>query len=157
MVGKVTWNRNGNWLISGSQDQLIKIYDIRTMREVQSFRGHAQQVTCMEWHPVHEDFFASGSHDGAVCFWRVGEGEPVAAIPSAHQSAVWDLDWHPMGHILATSSKDQTTKFWTRQRPGDQMNDKYSAPGDDGGGGGRFVNQQGGRRGVYGKQRQNCK
>ncbi len=126
-VVKVKWNRNGNWLISGSQDQLIKIYDIRTMREFQSFRGHKREVTSMEWHPTHEDLFVSGAFDGAVYFWIVGQSDPVASIPSAHQSSVWDLDWHPMGHILATSSNDQATKFWTRQRPGDQMvNDRHT-------------------------------
>ena len=130
-IVKVKWNRNGNWLISGSQDQLIKIYDVRTMREFQSFRGHKREVTSMEWHPIHEDFFVSGAYDGAIYFWTVGQSDPVASIPCAHQSSVWDLDWHPMGHILATSSNDQATKFWTRQRPGDQMNDKYSTQGDD--------------------------
>lgn len=128
-VVKVKWNRNGNRLISGSQDQLIKIYDIRTMREFQTFRGHKREVTAMDWHPVHEDLFVSGAFDGAVYFWIVGQSDPCASIPSAHQSSVWDLDWHPMGHILATSSNDQATKFWTRQRPGDQNTEERQSSG----------------------------
>jgi polyadenylation factor subunit 2 len=33
-VMNVAWNKNGNWLLSASRDQLVKLYDIRTMKEV---------------------------------------------------------------------------------------------------------------------------
>lgn len=156
-IVKVKWNSNGNWFITGSQDQLIKIYDIRMMKEFQTFRGHRREVTSLQWHPHHENFFVSGGYDGAVHYWVVGQTDPVASVPCAHQSSVWDVDWHPMGHILATASNDQTTKFWTRQRPGDQMNDKYGSVqnnNDDGDrpyrGGGRAG--RGRHRGGYNNQ-----
>lgn len=150
-VVKVKWNSNGNWLLSGSQDQLIKIYDIRMMKEFQVFRGHRRDVTSLEWHPQHKDFFVSGAYDGAIYYWVVGQTDPVASVPCAHQSSVWDLDWHPMGHILATSSNDHATKFWTRQRPGDQMNDKYSSANNNPEEGGE--RQGRGRRGNRNQQR----
>lgn len=133
-IVKVKWNINGNWLLSGSQDTLIKIYDIRMMSDFQTFRGHKREVTTLQWHPQHSDFFVSGAFDGAIYYWAVGQNDPVASVPCAHQSALWDLDWHPMGHILATCSNDHTTKFWTRQRPGDPMDDKYSSSHREDGG-----------------------
>lgn len=39
---------------------------------------------------------------------------------------MWTLAWHPVGHILCSGSNDHTVKFWTRNRPGDQMRDKYN-------------------------------
>lgn len=39
---------------------------------------------------------------------------------------MWTLAWHPLGHILCSGSNDHTIKFWTRNRPGDQMRDKYN-------------------------------
>ncbi|KAK4336841.1 hypothetical protein RND71_044164 [Anisodus tanguticus] len=47
-------------------------------------------------------------------------------MEQAHDSVVWSLDWHPLGHILASGSNDHTCKFWTRNRPGDKMIDKYN-------------------------------
>merc|ERR1712223_1376788 len=41
-------------------------------------------------------------------------------------SIVWCLAWHPVGHILTTGSNDHTVKFWSRNRPGDSMRDKYN-------------------------------
>ena len=51
------------------------------------------------------------------------ETEPITQIEAAHESSVFSLDWHPLGHILASGSNDHTTRFWTRNRPGDAMND----------------------------------
>jgi hypothetical protein len=34
--------------------------------------------------------------------------------------------WHPVGHILTTGSNDHTVKFWSRNRTGDSMRDKYN-------------------------------
>lgn len=50
----------------------------------------------------------------------------MGAIDQAHESLIWSLAWHPIGHILCSGSNDHTSKFWTRNRPGDKMRDKYN-------------------------------
>ena len=102
-VTKVVWNKNGNWLLTGSRDQLIKLYDIRTMRELSIMKGHTREVTALAWHPVHESLFVSGSKDGALMYWNVGTEVPVVTVPFAHEKDVWDIQWHPGGHIVATA------------------------------------------------------
>lgn len=123
----IEWNRNGNWLLTASRDHLLKLFDIRnTKEEIQTFRGHKKEASTLAWHPVHEGVFASGGSDGAVMFWNVGAEKEVGVIESAHESIVWSLAWHPIGHILCSGSNDHTCKFWTRNRPGDTMRDKYN-------------------------------
>ncbi|KAJ7538902.1 hypothetical protein O6H91_11G068200 [Diphasiastrum complanatum] len=125
-VLSVRWNNNGNWVLTASRDQLIKVYDIRTLKELETYRGHKKEVTAIAWHPFHEELFVSGSFDGSIIHWLVGHELPQAEISNAHESNVWDLSWHPMGHILCSGSNDHTTKFWCRNRPGDTHRDKYS-------------------------------
>ena len=123
----VRWNKNGNWLLTASRDHLLKIFDIRNLKEeLQTFRGHKREALTLAWHPVHEELFASGGSDGAMMFWSVGAEKEVGAIENAHESSIWSLDWHPVGHILCSGSNDHTCKFWTRNRPGDTMRDKYN-------------------------------
>lgn len=126
VVVRTKWNRNGNWFLSCSRDQLIKLWDVRMMRELGIFRGHRREVTTIKWHPFHENFFASGGYEGTVNFWCVGQEDPVADITAAHENSVCDIAWHPLGHILATCSNDHTTKFWSRNRPGDSLQDRHS-------------------------------
>lgn len=57
---------------------------------------------------------------------RFSADKEVGAIEQAHDSIVWTLAWHPLGHILCSGSNDHTSKFWTRNRPGDLMRDKYN-------------------------------
>ncbi|CAI9110021.1 OLC1v1009981C1 [Oldenlandia corymbosa var. corymbosa] len=123
----VKWNQNGNWVLTASKDQLIKLYDIRTMKELESFRGHQKDVTALAWHPFHEEYFASGSLDGSIFHWVVGEDGSQVETSKAHDNSVWDLAWHPTGHILCSGGNDQATKFWCRNRPGDQSREKLSA------------------------------
>ncbi|RMX63563.1 hypothetical protein KXD40_007415 [Peronospora effusa] len=125
-VFKVAWNSNGNWLLTASRDQLIKIYDIRMLKEFATLKGHAREVTSIAWHPWYERLFVSGSYDGSLMYWEVGKDSALASIPQAHDTAVWDIQWHPVGHVVATGSNDHSTKFWCRNRPGDPMDDKYN-------------------------------
>ncbi|KAL7541048.1 hypothetical protein ACHAWF_006842 [Thalassiosira exigua] len=41
-----------------------------------------------------------------------------ADLLEPHDMAIWDMKWHPAGHLLATGSNDRQTKFWARNRPG---------------------------------------
>lgn len=126
-VMDLEWNKNGNWLLTASRDHLLKLFDIRNPKEeVQTFRGHKKEASTVAWHPIHEGIFASGGSDGAIMFWNVGADKEVGVIEQAHESIVWALDWHPLGHILCSGSNDHTCKFWTRNRPGDSMRDKYN-------------------------------
>ena len=50
----------------------------------------------------------------------------VGMIESAHDGIIWGLAWHPLGHILCSGSNDHASKFWTRNRPGDKMRDRYN-------------------------------
>jgi hypothetical protein len=62
-----------------------------------------------------------GGMDGTLLFWNLGANgsdEPATRIPYAHDMAIWDLQWHPAGHMLATGSNDRQTKFWARNRVG---------------------------------------
>jgi polyadenylation factor subunit 2 len=120
-VTKVAWNMNGNWLLTASRDQSIKLYDIRAMREMVSFKGHHKEVTSVAWHPLCETVFCSGGMDGTLLYWQVNgtiDDSPTAKVPYAHDMAIWDVQWHPAGHLLATASNDRHVKFWARPRLG---------------------------------------
>jgi polyadenylation factor subunit 2 len=43
-ITKVIFNKNGNWIISSGRDQVVKLYDIRIMKELSVFKSHQTEV-----------------------------------------------------------------------------------------------------------------
>lgn len=56
--------------------------------------------------------------------WDCSCEKEIGAIENAHDNIIWALAWHPVGHILCSGSNDHTSKFWTRQKPGDIIREK---------------------------------
>jgi len=111
------WTTDGESIISGGKDQVIKMFNLRGMKEEMSYKGHQKEVTALCMHPCLDSLFVSGGGEGAVYIWQKHNEYPVRIIPDAHSKTIWSMDFHPVGHTLATSSVDNTVKFWVRPRP----------------------------------------
>ncbi|QRV84103.1 polyadenylation factor subunit 2 [Ceratobasidium sp. AG-Ba] len=123
-IQAIKWNPNGNLVATASRDQTVRVFDIRAMKELHILKGHKKEVCSLTWHPVHHDLLVSGGAEGSVYFWTLSAATPSApraAMDQAHESNVWALAYHPLGHILCTGSNDHTTRFWCRDRPGEGL------------------------------------
>ncbi|EXJ89130.1 hypothetical protein A1O3_02194 [Capronia epimyces CBS 606.96] len=132
-------------LATAGRDGQIRIFDLRLMRDVAILRGHEKGVTTVSWHPIHPSLISSGGDDGSLNSYLLTEPNtppsissttaspyassdprsapaqsiyPAHRMPHAHDSSIWSLDWHPLGHILASGSNDHYTRFWSRAQPG---------------------------------------
>jgi polyadenylation factor subunit 2 len=67
--------------------------------------------------------------DGSIAHWYLSSSTPstpLSYLENAHDSTVWALDYHPLGYVLASASKDYSTRFWARARPtGGQEVDRW--------------------------------
>jgi polyadenylation factor subunit 2 len=135
----------GQCLATAARDQTVRVFDLRMMRDICLLKGHDKDISTLAWHPVHSSLLSTGGSDGALFHYLLDEpNTPAGTAPSlapydspdpstapaqtiypahkityAHDFAIWSLDWHPLGHILASGSNDRVTRFWTRARPGD--------------------------------------
>ncbi|KAL5003424.1 WD40-repeat-containing domain protein [Aspergillus recurvatus] len=136
---------NNNLLATSSRDQTARVFDLRMMRDICILRGHEKPISTLTWHPIHGSLISTGSEDGSLYHYLLDEPNlPAGQIPTvapydspdpantpaqviypahrvqyAHAATIWTLDWHPLGHILASGSKDNFTRFWSRARPGE--------------------------------------
>lgn len=97
------------------------MYDIRTMRETEAWKGQNSEVCRLAWHPVHESLLLSGGYNGSLVYWMVGQPTPHTVITDAHRQSIDLIAWHPAGHLLATASHDAMLKFWCREPPGSML------------------------------------
>ena len=143
----------GQLLATCARDQTARVFDLRMMRDICLLKGHEKDVSTLTWHPIHVSLLTTGGADGSIYHYLLDEPNnppgiartlpaydspepanasaqiiyPAHKIQHAHDFSVWSLDWHPLGHILASGSNDRVTRFWTRARPGEKdcFNDKY--------------------------------
>lgn len=143
----------GLCLATAARDQTARVFDLRLMKDICLLKGNEKDVSTLTWHPIHPQLLSLGGLDGSISHYLLDTPNPPAGqaltvapwdspdpestpaqsiwpmhkVPYAHDFAVWSLNWHPLGHILASGSNDRITRFWTRARPGDTdvFQDRY--------------------------------
>ncbi len=57
------------FLVSGSEDSRVYIWNTKKEQPRCVLDGHNRPVTCVSWNPVVHGLVASGSDDGTVRIW----------------------------------------------------------------------------------------
>ena len=68
-VSSVAWNPAGTRIVSGSQDDTLRIWDAATGTSLQTLEGHRDQVISVAWNPAGTRI-VSGSEDNTLHIWE---------------------------------------------------------------------------------------
>ena len=109
-VFSLVFSPNGTSLAGGSEDNLVRIWDLTSNKEPILLRKHIGWVNVLAFSPDGE-ILASGSTDKTVVLWNAITGELLTTL-KGHINGIAALTFSPDGALLVSGSTDGTIKFW---------------------------------------------
>jgi WD40 repeat protein len=95
---------------SGSDDQTVKLWDVKQGICLRTFQGHQDWVLSVAFSPCGS-IVASGSSDRTIKLWDVATGECLHTF-EGHTHRVRSVAFSPAGQWLASGSDDETVMLW---------------------------------------------
>jgi tetratricopeptide (TPR) repeat protein len=109
-VEAVAWSPDGRWLVSGSRDRTLKVWDAVHWTEQVTLPGHTSWVSAVAWSPDGR-WLVSGSQDRTLKVWDAVHWTEQATL-SGHTGEVSAVAWNPDGRWLVSGSWDRMLKVW---------------------------------------------
>ncbi len=106
----VTFSPDGRFILVGSRDKTLKLWDVKDGRKVRTFTGHEDWVNGIAIAP-NGKMAASGSDDTTVRIWDMGTGQSVRVL-TGHTGVVQSVGFSPDGDKIISASSDNVLKLW---------------------------------------------
>ncbi|XP_071815384.1 glutamate-rich WD repeat-containing protein 1-like [Apostichopus japonicus] len=122
-VNVISWNKTEPFIISGGDDGVINVWDLRQFQQksppIAKFKQHTAPITSVEWHPIDSTVFACSGADDQITLWDLAlERDPDAEAQDQQvdvppqllfihqgQTDIKECHWHPQipGVIISTA------------------------------------------------------
>jgi pleiotropic regulator 1 len=99
-----------NWFVTGSNDRVIKFWDLATGRLKLSLTGHINTVRSVKVSARHPYLFSCGEDKQIKC-WDLEQNKVVRHY-HGHLSGVYCLALHPDLDILVSGGRDCVVRMW---------------------------------------------
>ncbi|EFJ40753.1 hypothetical protein VOLCADRAFT_108019 [Volvox carteri f. nagariensis] len=101
---------DSKYLITGSADKTVRVWDVCTGYIMATLRGHTGEVSTVAVTPNGRRIMSSGA-DKVIFVWDFVTGECKRAL-RGHKAPVSCLAVAPDGHFLVSGSHDRTLRVW---------------------------------------------
>ncbi|KAG1891650.1 WD40-repeat-containing domain protein [Suillus fuscotomentosus] len=112
MIRTVSFSPDGTRIVSGSDDQTIRLWDAGTGQPVgEPLKGHTGLIRTVSFSPDGTRI-VSGSDDQTIRLWDAGTGKSVGKPLEGHTSWITSVLFSPDGNRIISCSRDGTVRVW---------------------------------------------
>lgn len=117
-VHAVVFSPDGRHVLSGSQDQTVRLWDLRTGKTIRRFAGSEHHVLTVAFSSDGRKVMAGGE-DRIIRVWDTATARPIHTL-SGHTHKTWSLAFSPDDTLILSGSEDGTVRLWDAQT-GDEI------------------------------------
>jgi WD40 repeat protein len=112
-VHSVACSLDGLYIVSGSDDRTVRVWDAHTGKQLVLIEGHSDWVQSVAFSPDGAHI-VSGSSDQTVRVWNAQTGNELAVL-EGHRETVRSVAFSPDGAHIVSGSDDKTVRVWDAQ------------------------------------------
>ena len=109
-VRAVAFSPDGEKVASGCWDKVVRVYEVRTGKELAVLKGHTDAVNSVSFSPDGKTL-ASCSLDQTIILWDLAKAAESKRF-AGHGDWVLCVAFFPDGKSLASAGKDATVRVW---------------------------------------------
>ncbi len=113
-------NKDGTSLVSGGNDQQIKIWNLNNFQCERTFVGHYGTVMCVRYSHDESRIVSAGGSDFSIKLWGIQSGECIRTYVG-HTHTVSFVVFNDDESRLISSGWDKTIRIWNTDT-GDELN-----------------------------------
>lgn len=106
----MAFNTSETIIATAKWDNTVKLWDIRSGKELDTLSGHVSTVDKMRFSRDDTELI-TGSIDGSVRFWQMTNRTSLSKR-EGHTQGITDVIFSPSGDKIATTSWDHTVRIW---------------------------------------------
>jgi WD40 repeat protein len=106
----VALSPDGKWMVSGSDDAVLRVWDTVTGEVLLALGGHNEKINCVTISP-NGDRIVSGSDDNTLRVWDAASGVALFTL-EGHEDEVTSVAFSPTADVIVSGSDDYTLRFW---------------------------------------------
>lgn len=101
-----------NWIVCGSDDFQLRVYNYNTSEKITSFEAHPDYIRSIVVHPT-QPFVLTASDDMTIKLWDWEKGWKCVQVFEGHSHYVMGLSINPKDtNTFASACLDRTVKIW---------------------------------------------
>src|SRR5882762_6673642 len=109
-ISAVAFSPDGTYIVSGSRDNTLRLWDTVSGAHLNSLEGHSDRVESVTFSP-DGTLVVSGSRDGTLRVWDTVTGAHLNTL-NGHSNCVNSVAFSPDGTRVVSGSNDTTLRLW---------------------------------------------
>jgi WD40 repeat protein len=112
-IAAVTVSPDGQYLVTGSSDRTVRVWEYATGQLKHNLEGHQKSLSAIAVTPDSKQL-VTVSHDSTVRVWNLETGA-LRLVLEGHQGSIYTVAITPDGKQIVTGGADSTARVWDLQ------------------------------------------